>query len=211
MSPRFRLLLMPGLLLGLACGCGKPADGKAAIRNEGSDTMVNVAQAWAEQYHQEHPDIRVQVLGGGSGVGIASLIDGNCDMANASRKMKKDEIRGRPRNHQGEPKEIIVGYDALAIYVHKETPWTRSRSRSWPRSTARRETRPSGRSLGVPEGTLGNDKIIRVNRQSSSGTYVYFREAVLGKARTTSLAFDRCQRLEGRRGPGRPHPVSHRL
>ena len=53
--------------------------------------MVNIAQAWAEEYNQKHQDVSVQVLGGGSGVGIASLIDGNCDMANASRKIKPEE------------------------------------------------------------------------------------------------------------------------
>ena len=80
--------------------------------------MVNVAQAWAEQYQRKHPDVSVQVLGGGSGVGIASLIDGICDLANTSRKMKPDEIKAARDRHQGiEPREIIVGKDALAIYV----------------------------------------------------------------------------------------------
>ena len=64
----------------------------------------------------------VQVLGGGSGVGIASLIDGNCDLANTSRKMKESEIEQAKSNRGAEPKEIIVGYDALAIYVHKQNP-----------------------------------------------------------------------------------------
>ena len=80
------LIAMP--LVALGCrGKGPPA-----IRVEGSDTMVNVAQAWAEEYHQLYPDTSVQVLGGGSGVGIASLIDGNCDLADSSRKMKPTEI-----------------------------------------------------------------------------------------------------------------------
>ena len=75
-------------------GCGKSSSeaAKSIISVEGSDTMVNVAQAWAEQYGKVHPEISVQVLGGGSGVGIASLIDGNCDMADASRKMKDKEL-----------------------------------------------------------------------------------------------------------------------
>ena len=78
-------------------GCGwhgSSADDteRVMIRVEGSDTMVNVAQAWAEQYHRQRPDAIVQVLGGGSGVGIASLIDGNCDMANSSRMMKQEEM-----------------------------------------------------------------------------------------------------------------------
>ena len=77
------------VLFFIVLGCGKSSLSaqKTIIRVEGSDTMVNVAQAWAEQYHQKHPTVSVQVLGGGSGVGIASLIDGNCDLANTSRKM----------------------------------------------------------------------------------------------------------------------------
>ena len=96
--------------------------GETIIRVEGSDTMVNVAQAWAENYNKLHPEISVQVLGGGSGVGIASLIDGNCDMANTSRKMKDDEIARAKANQGAAPIEHIVGYDALAIYVHKDNP-----------------------------------------------------------------------------------------
>jgi phosphate transport system substrate-binding protein len=80
------------LALTPAAGCSRGGgEAVVTIRVEGSDTMVNVAQAWAERYNQLHPDVSVQVLGGGSGVGIASLIDGNCDLANSSRTMKKDK------------------------------------------------------------------------------------------------------------------------
>src|SRR5512137_62361 len=62
------------------------------IENKGSDTIVNLALAWAERYQQEHPEVRISVTGGGSGTGIASLINGTVDIANASRAIKKEEI-----------------------------------------------------------------------------------------------------------------------
>ena len=180
MSFRLAAGLAP-LLLGLVCGCGGPAEGSAAVHMEGSDTMVNVAQAWAETYHQRRPDVSVQVLGGGSGVGIASLIDGNCDLANASRKMKPDEIEAARNNRGGEPKEIIVGFDALAIYVHKRNPLETISLEELAEIFRDGGTITRWSELGIemPEGV--HDKIIRVTRQNSSGTYAYFREHVLGK------------------------------
>jgi len=189
MLPRFRLLLLiPGLLFPLACGCGKSADGVVAIRNEGSDTMVNVAEAWAEQYHRKRPNVAVQVLGGGSGVGIASLIDGNCDLANTSRKMKKDEIEAAQSRRGAPPREIIVGYDALAIYVNKRNPLKSISIEELADLYGEDGTITEWTQLGVPNGTLGTNKITRINRQSGSGTYAYFREAILGKGKDLKLA-----------------------
>jgi phosphate transport system substrate-binding protein len=192
MWPRFLLRLTPGSLLVLflipVYGCGKPADSARAVRNEGSDTMVNIAEAWAERYHREHPNVRVQVLGGGSGVGIASLIDGNCDLANTSRKMKKDEIDAARRKRGGDPHEFVVGHDALAIYVHKSNPLDSISIEQLADLYGEDGKLTRWSQLGVPEGTLGTDKIIRVNRQSGSGTYAYFREAVLGKGKDLKLA-----------------------
>ena len=170
------------LALTPAAGCSRGGgEAVVTIRVEGSDTMVNVAQAWAERYNQLHPDVSVQVLGGGSGVGIASLIDGNCDLANSSRTMKKDEIEKATAKYGVAPKGTIVGYDALALYVHKDNPldtisleqlgeiygWTGSITH-WSQ-------------LGVDNGSPRRDTIVRVSRQAGCGTYSYFREAVLGK------------------------------
>ena len=188
MSPRSCALLTTALVAALVWGCEKSDGGKAAVRNEGSDTMVNVAQAWAEQYHREHPQIRVQVLGGGSGVGIASLIDGNCDLANTSRKMKADEIAAARAKRGAEPKETVVGYDALAIYVHKRNPLESISLEDLADLYGEDGQITRWSQLGVPEGTLGTDKITRINRQSGSGTYSYFREAVLGKGKDLKLA-----------------------
>ena len=82
-------LLAGSLLLAAIVGCRPAAEGVCV---EGSDTMVNLAQGWAENYHKTHPEAMIQISGGGTGVGIASLIDGNCEIASASRKMKDKEI-----------------------------------------------------------------------------------------------------------------------
>jgi len=172
----------------LAAGCGQSKDSSTAIRNEGSDTMVNIAQAWAEEYDHKHPDVHVQVLGGGSGVGIASLIDGNCDLANTSRKMKPDEIEKARQKRGAEPREIVVGYDALAIYVHKTNPLESISLAELAALFGEEGTLTKWSELGLPPNSQGSDKIIRVNRQSGSGTYFFFRETVLGKGKDMKLA-----------------------
>ena len=187
MSLRFNFILFCLLLAVLACGCDRSRENSVAISNEGSDTMVNIAQAWAEQYNQKHEDVSVQVLGGGSGVGIASLIDGNCDMANTSRKMKPDEMKIVREKRGDEPKEFIVGYDALAIYVHKRNPLESISMEELADLYGEEGKLTKWSELGVHVGTLGTDKIIRINRQSGSGTYFYFRKAVLGKGKDMKL------------------------
>lgn len=99
-----------------------PAGQTVTIQNKGSDTMVNLAQAWAEAYHKIAPGVKIEVSGGGSGVGIAALIKGTVDLANSSRDLKPSEIEQAKKNTGKEPKEFTVGYDALAIYVHKDNP-----------------------------------------------------------------------------------------
>ena len=179
------ILLSAAVLLPIGLvGCGRSNSG---IRMEGSDTMVNVAQAWAEQYHRQRPDAIVQVLGGGSGVGIASLIDGNCDMANSSRMMKKEELDKTQSSRGDVAVAHEVGLDALGIYVH---PSNSISSISLQELAAIFGENPSitrWSQLGVtmPEGVP--DKIIRVSRQNSSGTYAYFREHVLGKGKDMGL------------------------
>lgn len=178
------------LLLSFCMGCVNRGDiaPTTVLRVEGSDTMVNIAQAWAEQYRKKHPYVSVQVLGGGSGVGIASLIDGNCDLANTSRKMKKDEIEAA-RSHRGaEPKEFVVGYDALAIYVHRQNPLDSISLEELADLYGEEGGLTTWTQLGIHDESLGADQIVRINRQSGSGTYAYFREAVLGKGKDLKLA-----------------------
>ncbi len=177
-------LLAGSLLLAAIGGCRPAAEGVCV---EGSDTMVNLAQGWAENYHATYPQAMIQISGGGSGVGIASFIDGNCEIASASRKMKEKEIqRVREKRHQ-EPKEFIVGYDALAVYVHKDNPLDSISLEELAEIYGEGGKTTRWSQLGVDPKRLGNDTIIRVSRQNSSGTYVYFREAVMGKTRDYKL------------------------
>jgi phosphate transport system substrate-binding protein len=168
-------------------GGGAGGADPTTIRTEGSDTMVNLAQAWAEKYHQQHPDVSVQVLGGGSGVGIASLIDGNCDMANTSRRMKPEEIERVRARRGAKPLEHIVGYDAMGIYVHPKNPIENISIEELAEIFGDEGTIHRWSALGVTMPPRVPDKIIRVSRQNSSGTYSYFREHVLGKKRDMGL------------------------
>ncbi len=93
----------------------------STIENIGSDTLVNLALAWAEKYHELFPDVEISVTGGGSGTGIAALINGNVDIANASRKIKTEEIQQAEANGV-DPVEFIVARDAIAIIVNLNNP-----------------------------------------------------------------------------------------
>jgi phosphate transport system substrate-binding protein len=152
------------------------------IRVKGSDTMVNVAKAWADKYYEKRPDVSVQVSGGGSGVGIAALINDTCDMADTSRKMKDAEIEQVKQKRGAEPIEHIVGFDSIAMYVSKENPLESISMEELAEIYGDAGTITKWSQLGVtmPE---GKDEIVRVSRQNSSGTYVFFREHVLGEKR----------------------------
>lgn len=105
-----------------AAAAAPAAGANTTIQVKGSDTMVNVAQAWAEAYKKVAPHVNVEVSGGGSGQGIAALIKGTIEICNSSRNMKSEEIEQAKKNTGKTPKEFVVGYDALAIYVHKDNP-----------------------------------------------------------------------------------------
>ena len=141
--------------------------------------MVNVAQKWAEVYTSENPDISVQVSGGGSGVGIAGLMDGELDMANASRAIKDEEQELVKKNLGQDPLEHVVGRDALAVYVHKDNPLNKISLAQLAAIYGESGDITKWSQLGIK--VEGDDEIVRVSRQNSSGTYVYFRETVLGE------------------------------
>ncbi len=182
MGSKLRLVAWASPLFFL-CGCGSGGADPNTIRVEGSDTMVNLAQAWAENYDKKRPEVKVQVLGGGSGVGIAALINGDCEMANASRKMKDKELQLAKKKTGVEPIEFIVGYDALAVYVHKDSPLDSISIEELAEIYGEGGNTTNWSQL---EGGADED-ITRVSRQNSSGTYAYFREAVLGKKREYKL------------------------
>ncbi len=184
---RFAKLLGASLAIGGACvlgACGNKQDSGSAttsIQVKGSDTMVNVAQAWAEEYKKVAPKVDVEISGGGSGVGIAALEKGTIDIANSSRDMKPEEMEQARRNSGKDPKEFIVGYDALAVYVHKDNPLNEITMEQLAQIFAEDGTFTKWSQLGVTLPGTSNDEIVRVSRQSSSGTYEFFREHVLRK------------------------------
>ncbi len=163
-------------------GTGAPAASSGmVIRLTGSDTMVNLNQAWAENYKAVKPDVSVQVAGGGSGVGIAGLIDGILDIAASSRKMEPEEIAKATKEAGAAPREITVGMDALAVFVHKDNPIAEISIEDLAQIYGDGGKYTKWSQLGVQNTSCTADEIIRVSRQNNSGTYAYFREAVLGR------------------------------
>jgi phosphate transport system substrate-binding protein len=142
---------------------------------------VNLAQSWAEEYKKAAPGVNVEVSGGGSGVGIAALTKGTIDIANASRNMKPDEIEQAKKNTGKDPKEFVVGYDALAIYVNKDNPLNEITLDQIAQIYVEGGKLTKWSELGVTIPGTSSDEIVRVSRQSSSGTYEFLREHVLNK------------------------------
>ena len=168
------------LVLMLACGPGGEGGSRQVIQNKGSDTLVNVAQAWAEMYGAVNPSVAVAVTGGGSGTGIASMINGTVDIANSSRAMRDSEIeQAQAQGH--DPIEFIVGYDALAVYLHPDNPISEMSLEQLASIYGENGTVETWSQFGVSVPGCSSDEIVRVSRQNNSGTYAYFQEAVLGE------------------------------
>ncbi|MBN2593895.1 MAG: phosphate ABC transporter substrate-binding protein [Sedimentisphaerales bacterium] len=171
------------IVIGL-CGCkgdkGSTEPQKVVISDSGSDTMVNLAQMWAEEYQKVKPEVSVEVAGGGSGVGIRDLMQGIVDIANCSRDMTDSEMNQTKRITGKEPVEWVVGYDALAVYVHRKNPVESLTLNQLASIYAEGGPVDKWSQLNVDIKSVGgNDEIVRVSRQNSSGTYFYFREVVL--------------------------------
>jgi phosphate transport system substrate-binding protein len=172
-------LVLTASLMVSALLAGATSQARTLIQNKGSDTLVNVAQAWAEAYPEVNPEVAVAVSGGGSGTGIAAMINGTVDIANASRKMKEKEIK-LAKEHGQSPIEHVVGYDALAVFIHKNNP-VKSMTLAQLKDIYGRKpkvTKWSDMGITVPG---CKDEIVVVSRQNNSGTYAYFKETVLGK------------------------------
>jgi phosphate transport system substrate-binding protein len=172
-----RLLVLAVLL---AAGCASRSSAAAitqvVLENKGSDTMVNLALAWAEAYQAEDTDVRLSVTGGGSGTGIAALINGTVDIANASRAIKAEE-REQAQANGVEPVEFVVARDAIAIVVHPDNPVERL-------TLAQLSAMYSGAITNWSE--LGGDDrpIVLLSRETNSGTHVFFLENVLRLGRS---------------------------
>ncbi len=145
--------------------------GRQTLVIKGSDTLVNLSLAWAEAYMAERPEVSISVTGGGSGTGIAALINGTVDAANASRKMKPEEVATAEANGIT-PVEFIVAYDAIAIVVHPSNPVDGLTRQQLSAIYAGEIT--NWQEVG------GEDRpIVLLSRESNSGTYVYFLEHVI--------------------------------
>ncbi len=160
------LILTASLSLGFVM---PPAD---VITVKGSDTMVILAQRWAEHYMAKHPDVNIQVTGGGSGVGISALINGTTDICNASRPMKKSEVDKLKARFNVVGVEIKAAKDGLAVYVNESNPVQELTLDQLRRIYTGAIT--NWKDVGGPDA-----KIIIYGRENSSGTYVYFKDNVL--------------------------------
>ncbi len=159
---------------------------RMVIQNKGSDTLVNVAQAWAENYKDVEPNIAVAVTGGGSGTGISAMINGTVDLANASRKMKDKEIQ-MAKDNGIDPVEHVVGFDALAVFLHPDNPIDSFNLPQLAEIYGEDPGTEKWSQLGVEVPGCPSDEIVVVSRQNNSGTYAYFKKAVLGKEREYRL------------------------
>jgi len=162
------------------------AEDRTIIQNKGSDTLLTVAQAWAEAYPAVNPKVSVAISGGGSGTGIAAMINGTVDIANASRAMKEKEINKAKEMGQN-PVEHVVGYDALAVFVHKDNPATTLSLEQLAQIFGRGGKATKWSDLGVKVPGCDSDEMVVVSRQNNSGTYAYFKEAVLEPAAEKDL------------------------
>jgi phosphate transport system substrate-binding protein len=161
-------------------GCISPAEGSQnaaaeiyTIQNKGSDTLVNLALAWAERYQQIRPEVRLAVSGGGSGTGIAAILNGTVDIANASRQISVEELRAA-EEQDIEPVEFIVSKDAIAVVVHLQNPVDQL--------TIQQISDIYSGAIKNWSEVGGEDRpIVRLSRETNSGTHVYFLEEVLRK------------------------------
>ncbi len=162
------------------------AGARTVIQNKGSDTLVNVAQAWAENYQNVNADVAVAVSGGGSGTAIAAMINATVDIANASRQMKRKEI-DLAKSRGQDPVEHVVGYDALAVFLHPDNPLDSIGIPQLAEMYGEEGETESWSQLGIEVPGCKGQEIILVSRQNNSGTYAYFRKAVLGAKRDYKL------------------------
>jgi phosphate transport system substrate-binding protein len=169
------LLLLSALLL---TACGRPANAQSSsdgaqqtIEDIGSDTIVNLALAWAEAYQTVKPDVRISVSGGGSGTGLAALINGTTNIANASRAIKKEEIADAQKNGI-DPYEIQIARDAIGVIVNPQNPVQQLTLQQISDIYSGKIT--NWREVG------GDDRpIVLLSRETNSGTHVFFLEEVV--------------------------------
>jgi phosphate transport system substrate-binding protein len=146
-------------------------EGGALIQNKGSDTVVNLALAWAERYQQIQPEVEIAVTGGGSGTGLAALVNNTVDIANASRAIKPEELENARANGV-EPQEFVIARDAIAVVIHPSNPVDQL--------TLQQISDIFSGEFDNWQQVGGEDRpIVRLSRETNSGTHVYFLETVV--------------------------------
>jgi len=165
------------IALMLISGCSRREGGtgseQRSITIKGSDTMVHLASSWAETFMMQNPKIEVSVTGGGSGTGIAALLNGTTDICAASRKIKNQELELALQKNI-HPHEIVVARDGIAVVVNPDNPVKELTLGQLSKIFTDKSFRWSD--VG---GT--DEEILVLSRESSSGTYVFFQEMVLKK------------------------------
>src|SRR5512144_2451704 len=158
-----------------------PQKTKYYIDNKGSDTIVNLALAWAEKYQSEHPDVSVAVTGGGSGTGIAALINKTTNIANASRQIKAEEVAEAKKNGV-DPVEHTIARDAIAVIVNPSNPVSQL--------TMQQISDIYSGKINNWSAVGGEDRpIVRLSREVNSGTHVYFLETVVRMGKKDNKTF----------------------
>ena len=176
-----KAILVTGLVAAVVAivvaGCSKQDDKaqseKRYITIKGSDTMVHLVSNWAEAFMKKRPDLEVSVTGGGSGTGIAALLNGTTDICASSRKIKDKELNLAIQKNI-HPNEIAVAIDGIAIVVNPANPVDGLTMQQLSNIFTGKSLRWSN--VGGPD-----EKIDLLSRESSSGTYVFFQEMVLNK------------------------------
>jgi len=167
------LVITPMLISGCSRRDNSTGSEQKLITIKGSDTMVHLASSWAETFMMQNPDIEVSVTGGGSGTGIAALLNGTTDICAASRKIKDKELQlALEKNIH--PHEIAVAKDGIAVVVHPNNPVKELTLEQLSKIFTDNSLRWSD--VGGPD-----EEILVLSRESSSGTYVFFQEMVLKK------------------------------
>jgi len=170
----FRKVFLSFFVMAFFLGLCSPLGYSAKYRMlqiKGSDTMVNLAQAWAEEFMRTHKDVSIAVTGGGSGTGIAAIISGTCDIAQSSRAMKDEELKKVEESGEAVT-QTIVGLDAIAVVVHPSNPVSQL-------TLAQLSDIFTGNISNWKE--LGGEDIpiLVLSRERNSGTHVFFLEEVV--------------------------------
>ncbi|MBN2018882.1 MAG: PstS family phosphate ABC transporter substrate-binding protein [Sedimentisphaerales bacterium] len=165
-------LIVTVCLIIMFAGIAGGAAEKKMVTVKGSDTMVHLVSHWAEWFMKQRPDVEAAVTGGGSGTGIAALINGTTEICASSREMK-DKEKQQAKAKGVEVKEIVVARDGIAVVVNPQNP------------VSELDMEQLG---GIFTGSLtkwnqvggvSDKEILVFSRESSSGTYVFFQEHVL--------------------------------